>query len=252
MAAQTLRILVIEDNPGDVRLLEEMLVPTSDVQYEVQSFGNLSDGLGAVSDFDPAVILLDLGLGETQGLDTFTAAQEGAGDVPIVILSGLGDEMVATAAVGQGAQDYLVKGEFEEQRLRRTIRYAIERQRRTATAEERIRTLAAEEPGFADIVMNQPDGVIVADSTRKVLFANPAAAELFTVPVDDLVGSELEFNVRPGASQMVQIREDPRNPKYLEAHSAQAVWSGSDVHVLTFREGEHIGFFRRILSNIGF
>ena len=252
MAAQTLRILVIEDNPGDVRLLEEMLVPTGDVQYEVQSFGNLSDGLAAVSDFEPAVILLDLGLGESQGLETFTAAQEGAGGVPIVILSGLGDEAVATEAVAQGAQDYLVKGEFTEERLRRTVRYAIERQRRSATAEERIRALAAEEPGFADIVMNQPDGMIVADSARKVLFANPAAAELFTVPVAELVGSELEFNVRPGASQMVQIREDPRKPKYLEAHSAQAVWSGSDVHVLTFREGEHVGFFARILRNIGF
>ena len=252
MAVQTLRILVIEDNPGDVRLLEEMLVPTGAVQFEVQSFGNLSDGLVAVSDFEPAVILLDLGLGESQGLETFTAAQEGAGGVPIVILSGLGDEAVATEAVAQGAQDYLVKGEFTEERLRRTVRYAIERQRRSATAEERIRALAAEEPGFADIVMNQPDGMIVADSTRKVLFANPAAAELFTVPVDELVGSELEFNVRPGASQMVQIREDPRKPKYLEAHSAQAVWSGSDVHVLTFREGEHLGFFARILRNIGF
>ena len=252
MAAQTLRILVIEDNPGDVRLLEEMLVPTGDVQFEVQSFGNLSDGLGAVSDFAPAVILLDLGLGESQGLETFTAAQASAGGVPIVILSGLGDEAVATEAVAQGAQDYLVKGEFSEERLRRTIRYAIERQRRSDTAEERIRTLVAEEPGFADIVMNQPDGMIVADTARKVLFAHPAAAELFTVPVDELVGSELEFNVRPGASQMVQIREDPRKLRYLEAHSAQAVWSGSDVHVLTFREGEHVGFFKRILRNIGF
>ena len=252
MTVQTLRILVVEDNPGDVRLLEEMLVPTSDVQFELASYGDLPSGLQAISDFQPAVILLDLGLGETQGLETFTAAQERADGVPIVILSGLGDEAVATEAVAQGAQDYLVKGEFTEERLRRTIRYSIERQRRAATAEERIRTLVAEEPGFADIVMNQPDGVIVADSARKVLFANPAAAALFTVPVDDLVGSELEFNVRPGASQMVQIREDPRNPKYLEAHSAQAVWSGSDVHVLTFREGEHIGFFRRILSNIGF
>ena len=251
MAAQTLRILVIEDNPGDVRLLEEMLVPTGDVQYEVQSFARLDSGLDAVADYSPSVILLDLGLGETQGLETFMTAQESAGGVPIVILSGLGDEAVATEAVAEGAQDYLVKGEFSEERLRRTIRYAIERQRRAATAEERIRTLVAEEPGFADIVMNQPDGMIVADSTRKVLFANPAAAELFTVPVDDLVGSELEFNVRPGASQMVQIREDPRNPKYLEAHSAQAVWSGSDVHVLTFREGEHIGFLRRLLNSIG-
>ena len=105
MAAQTLRILVIEDNPGDVRLLEEMLVPTGAVQFEVQSFGNLSDGLAAVSDFEPAVILLDLGLGESQGLETFTAAQEGAGGVPIVILSGLGDEAGATEAVAQGAQD---------------------------------------------------------------------------------------------------------------------------------------------------
>ncbi len=252
MAAQTLRVLVIEDNPGDVRLLEEMLIPTGDVQFEVRSFAKLASGLAAVQDFEPAVILLDLGLGETQGLETFTAAQEGAGGVPIVILSGLGDEAVATQAVATGAQDYLVKGEFTEERLRRTIRYAIERQRRAATAEERIRTLAAEEPGFAEIVMNQPDGVMVVDTSRKVLFANPAAARLFTVPVDELVGSELEFNVRPGATQMVQIREDLRNPSYLEAHSAQAVWSGSDVHVLTFREGEKVGVFGRLLRSMGF
>jgi CheY-like chemotaxis protein len=251
MAARVLKILLIEDSAADARLVEEMLGPTEDIEYELRCHPGLASGLEHIDGFGPDVILLDLGLAESSGLDTFERARPKAGRIPIVILSGLGDEDVATESVRKGAQDYLVKGQFDEDRLRRTIRYAIERQTRSTEAEERVQALIKAEPELADLVLRNPDGVLVVDAVRKILFANPAAARLLAVPVDGLVGSELEFNVLAGTRQMIQLREDPRKPRYVEAHSADAVWSGQDAHILTLREAEDRSLWSRLRRLLG-
>ncbi len=122
-------VLLIEDNPGDVRLVQEALSDNG-IPFEVDVAGRLAEGVGL---FDPGfhrVVLLDLGLPDSQGLATFEAVQERmGGSVPVVILSVTGDEEMAVRAVTMGAQDYLVKDEMSPGALARAIRYAIERQR---------------------------------------------------------------------------------------------------------------------------
>lgn len=120
-------VLLIEDNPGDADLVRLRLVEASS-DLEVACVNRLSSGLQSLSEKTPAVVLLDLNLPDSHGADTYRRVLKSAPTVPIVVLSGLEDELLATKAVHQGVQDYLVKGNFDSKQLARAIRYAIERQ----------------------------------------------------------------------------------------------------------------------------
>jgi phosphoserine phosphatase RsbU/P len=120
-------VLLIEDNPGDADLVRLRLVEASS-DLEVSCVNRLSSGLESLAQKTPAVVLLDLNLPDSHGADTYRSLLKRAPTVPIVVLSGLEDEILATKAVHQGVQDYLVKGNFDSKQLARAIRYAIERQ----------------------------------------------------------------------------------------------------------------------------
>lgn len=123
-----IRVLLIEDNPGDVRLVQEVLAANG-ARFEVESASRLSDGLDRLDPARHDAVLLDLGLPDAQGLDSFHALRERTADVPVVILTSTGDEDVALEAVAAGAQDYLVKDQLPTPALPRALRYAIERHR---------------------------------------------------------------------------------------------------------------------------
>jgi sigma-B regulation protein RsbU (phosphoserine phosphatase) len=125
------RLLLIEDNPGDVDLVRLKLVESNserDVSFEVSAADRLCTGLAALTKERPAVVLLDLYLPDSRGAETFRTLLNQAAGVPVVVLTGRDDEDLAVTAVQQGAQDYLVKGGFDSKRLGRTLRCAIERQ----------------------------------------------------------------------------------------------------------------------------
>lgn len=136
MPANTTRILLIEDNPGDARLLREVLKTSGDDHFVIGHAIRLSAAreLLAESTFD--ILLSDLSLPDGTGLDTVRAVREMAPDLPIVVLTGMNDERVGVAALQAGAQDYLVKGQVDGNVLTRTIRYAIERHRMAAELEK--------------------------------------------------------------------------------------------------------------------
>ncbi|MEW6714477.1 MAG: response regulator [Nitrospirota bacterium] len=133
--SKILRILLIEDNPGDARLIKEML-KESGVQFEIESADRLSAGIGQVKLDGFDVILLDLGLPDSQGLGTLRKLNEIRPKAPVIVLTGLADEAVGTQAVKEGAQDYLIKGQIDHNLLSRSIKYAIERAKVEAALRE--------------------------------------------------------------------------------------------------------------------
>ena len=137
MTDKPVSILLIEDNPGDRRLIREMLAEAGNVAFDVQYADRLQAATDYLGQNGVEVILLDLGLPDSQGLETLRKVYAQASEMPIVVLTGLNDEMVGVQAINEGAQDYLIKGQVDTQLLRRTIRYAIERKQ----AEERERRL---------------------------------------------------------------------------------------------------------------
>jgi len=131
-----IKVLLIEDNPADARLIEIMLAGVQGITFDLTWVDSLSAGLAQLAADGIDVILLDLGLPESSGLDTLNRMFSQAPKVPtLVVLSGLADETIAVQAVQSGAQDYLVKGQVDSALLVRSIRYAIER----SQAEEALR-----------------------------------------------------------------------------------------------------------------
>ncbi len=122
-----MKILLIEDNPGDARLIREMLREVKDFPFDLKWCDRLSSGLACLARERVGVVLLDLTLSDSQGLDTFDHIARQAPDVPIIILTILSDEMTGLKAVEKGAQDYLFKGQVDGHLLVRSIRYATGR-----------------------------------------------------------------------------------------------------------------------------
>src|ERR1019366_7131409 len=142
MAAQHVKVLIIEDSASDARLVLEVLKGTSEPGYRVEWVQHLSAGLTRVAGGDIDVLLLDLGLPDSQGLAALSKIHALAPALPVVVLSGAGDEQLAVDAVQAGAQDYLVKRYVNNHLLTRSLRYAIERKRADEAlreSEERLR-----------------------------------------------------------------------------------------------------------------
>lgn len=122
-----IKILLVEDNIGDARLIKEMLSESTTVRFGLAHVKRLSEARESLAGEGFDIIVLDLSLPDGHGLDTFVQTRIAAPGIPIVIMSGLGDEKLAIKAVQEGAQDYLIKGQVGSDLLVRSMRYAIER-----------------------------------------------------------------------------------------------------------------------------
>jgi two-component system cell cycle response regulator len=140
VVVQRTHVLLVEDNPGDARLVRESLNDGAPGQFTVQVADALAPALEALraTPDEVDVVLLDLSLPDSSGLETYRAVHSVSPTVPILVLSGLNDESLALRAVNEGAQDFLRKARVDGEVLPRAIRYAIERHRML----EQVRQLA--------------------------------------------------------------------------------------------------------------
>ena len=129
MDTKLVKVLVIEDNPGDVRLIKEFLINEQETIFEVECVSTLKEGLKCIKKGGFDEILLDMSLPDCRGLNTIEKIIKAAPEYPIVILTGLDDESLGATAVQKGAQDYLVKKQMDNVSLVRALRYALERKR---------------------------------------------------------------------------------------------------------------------------
>jgi len=184
MGERGMKVLMIEDNPGDARLISEMLVGSRGLDFDIKCEENLSTALEGMGDNEVDLILLDLGLPDSQGLDTLIKTQEKAPQVPIIVLTGLEDEELAVKAVRQGAQDYLVKGQVYGDFLAQAMRYAIERKR----AEDNIRGLNRL---HESIVSTIPSSLLILDDNLDVIMANRRYLENQEVSLEEVKGKNI-------------------------------------------------------------
>ncbi|WP_414575801.1 response regulator [Anabaena sp. CCY 9402-a] len=162
MADKIIQVLLVEDNPGDAFLIQELIKEVNAVRVNLHTVEQLSEAFNLLAStassglskcFD--VMLLDLSLPDSQGIETFIKANSQAKTIPIIVLTGIDDETLALRAMQEGAQDYLVKGQVTGDLLVRSMRYAIERQRvedELRQSEERFRVALKNSPIF---VFNQ-------------------------------------------------------------------------------------------------
>jgi signal transduction histidine kinase len=193
-----LRVLVVEDNAGDARLLREMFSKERPGSFEVTHLLRISEALTHLSTTQVDIILLDMGLPDGHGLETVRRTRLVAPNVPVIVLTGLDDEALAAEAMKEGAQDYLIKGQIENRALPRALRHAIERHRMQAET-DLIRTHQLE---FKDEFLSH-----VSHELRSPL---NAIYQFVTILLDKLAGE-----VNPDQHQYLEIVL--RNVKQLQA-----------------------------------
>jgi PAS domain S-box-containing protein len=190
MNVQPVRVLLIEDNPADAALIQGVL---ADAPFAVEPAASLAAGLERLAPGGVDVVLLDLLLPDGSGLEALTAVQARCLDVPVVVLTGLESEERATQALQQGAQDYLLKGQFDGPALTRAVRYAVERKRlevslRAAHADlerrvrERTAELARSEGLLRHLLAQMPAILWTTDRAFRITFC--AGAGLRSLHID--------------------------------------------------------------------
>ncbi len=155
-----IRILLVEDNPADARLIKEYFGELRETPFLVSEAECIASAVDHVAERHFDVILLDLSLPDSQGMETIHRMHVHAPGIPLVVLTGLDDDELALSAMRHGAQDYLVKGTFDIQLLVRAIRYTIERRR----SEAEIKKLA-----YYDILTGLPNRVLFTDRLKQAI-----------------------------------------------------------------------------------
>jgi signal transduction histidine kinase len=216
-ADTSVRILLVEDNAGDARLIRETLREAESLRFDLTHVARLGEALEAVQAQALDVVLLDLSLPDAHGMETVERMLAAAPALPIIVLTGLADE---TVAVHAGAQDYLVKGTVEGGTLARAIRYAIER-KRLGAERERLLTSEREARAAAEAAVNARDEVlrIVAHDIGNALSAMKVHATVLhrTLPDPEGDAAKRALAIRDMAQQVERLRQDLLDVAAIEA-----------------------------------
>ncbi|MEG4227087.1 ATP-binding protein [Microcoleus sp. N9_B2] len=179
-----IKILLVEDNPADADLLAELLEVSVGVQWELVSVEYLHQAIAHLSKQPFDVVLLDLSLPDSHGLETLTRLREVAPDTAMVVMTGLDDEAIALESVRLGAQDYIVKGQITTQLLVRTIRYAIERSQTFQMLRESERRFRAIfDSSFQLTKLLTPQGIVLEVNETALDFAGLRSEDIVGRPI---------------------------------------------------------------------
>jgi DNA-binding NtrC family response regulator len=164
-------ILLIEDNPGDIRLIKEMLTEITSFNYKLIVAETLKDGCEQIKNNNFVLILLDLNLPDSIGKQTFDTIIKFSETIPVVSVSGLKDVELSLSLIQEGAQDYIEKKDLNSSLLAKTIQYALIRKQAEVALKE-------SEEKFRSYIENAPDGVFVVDETGHYLEITKTACQI--------------------------------------------------------------------------
>ncbi|MCI0411879.1 response regulator [bacterium] len=210
------RVMMIDDSESDVFLIHEILHKSLDAYFEVESYPTLGEGLKHLAETRFDIVLLDLTLPDSRGIDTFHRMSQAYPLLPVIVMSGLDDHDTVQTIIESGAQDYLVKGEISSTLLKRSILNALRRKR----AEEELKL-------FRKAIDAMQLGVVITDEKGEILYSNPSAADILGFSTTEMIGQPLgqltpdahrfredkyfdtSFRRKDGTSVQVKILADP-------------------------------------------
>ena len=236
MEDKTIKVLLIEDNPDDAELIRRKLVRSANEQFTVTTVTRLKEGLENLARDGADLVLSDLGLPDSHGLDTVTKLLCQASRTPLVVLSGFDDEALAIKAVQLGAQDYLVKGQMEGTQLERSLFYAIERTRLQMELEQHTQELWKIQANLCKILEKNADAIIVVSKDKQTLFVNPASESLFGCKKKELLNKPFGFPLKGGKTSEINITHQDRGKTIAEMHVVNIDWEGEPAYLASLRD----------------
>jgi PAS domain S-box-containing protein len=240
-----IRLLLVEDNPGDARLVYEMLRNQLHIKLEVADC--LADCMLRLDRGGIDLVLLDLGLCDSQGLDTLTSVTNSHSELSVVALTGLDDDALALRTVQAGGQDYLTKSTVTPEILRRTIRHAFERKRVELQIKATLEALTKSEENFRRSLEDSPLGVRVATANGETLYANKVLLDIYGYAnIEELNKIPVKERYTPKSYADFQLRKNSRengNPepneyeiaiirkngeiRHLQVNRKEILWNGA-------------------------
>ncbi len=234
MDSDRLKILLIEDNADYARLVREYVELESPGRFDIEAVPRLSTGIELLLRGGIDIVLLDLNLPDSRGLDTYVTVRTQAPDVATVVLTGVDDERLALAAAREGAQDYLVKGQVRGDGLVRCIHYAHERQQSLVQLKRYARRLAASEERARRIIENNADAIVIADHDGRVVFVNRSAEVTFGKDAEDLVERTFEHPLVEGQTSEILVEGPPE--QVVEMRVVASTWDDRPVLMALLRD----------------
>jgi len=190
MSVTPTTVLLVEDDPADARLIQDALAGTGNSPFRVEWVRQLSDALERLAGEGFEVILLDLSLPDSKGLDAFDQVFQAAPDSLILVLSGLTDEDTALQAMERGAHDYFSKGHVDAHWLPRALRYVIDRK----TARGALQNSEARFRAMSDA---SPLGIFVSDAAGSCIYTNAAYHTISGLTLDQTLGTNWSMAIHP-------------------------------------------------------
>ncbi len=194
MNANPVRVLLIEDDPEDIRRVKLALAKTPGLKLMAKPAGRLSDGLQRLAAQDVGVVLLDMNLPDSRGLETLESIRAAFPKIPVLVLGSPSDAIDPLDAIALGAEDYLAKDEYDGPILARAVRYAIER-RQTAS------TLHGNAELFRNVYQEAPLGIVLTTRNGKFISANPAFCQMLGYSPEELDGMSFLDVTHPDARE---------------------------------------------------
>jgi PAS domain S-box-containing protein len=236
MGNKPIKVLLVENNPDDTRQIQGMLAEARGTSFELECADRLSAGLKHLVSGDINVILLDLSLPDSQGIDAFNTVYAQAPSIPVVVLTSSNDGKLASKAVQAGAQDHLVKGQIDSNLLVRSIRYATERQKRLlAELGRNVQMVVASQIRFRHMVQKDADGIVIVDRDGIMQFVNPAAEALFGRRSEELLGELFGFPLVAGETAELDIIRKREKSAVAEMRAVETEWEGKSASLVSLR-----------------
>ena len=231
-----IHILLIEDNPGDARLIGEMLAESVGYDFQVKYVNRLEAGLRYLESGGIDVCLVDLDLPDSKGVDTLAAVRTQSARVPVLVLTGLESETIAARAVHDGAQDYLVKGQLTANLLIRAILYSIQRHRLIFELRQYALRLHTSHFRLQTIMEQNADGIIIASEGGNILYVNPAAEAILGKGRDELQNQPIGIPILKSEATEIEIVQPSGEVVITEVRVVEIEWEGDVAYLASVRD----------------
>jgi len=216
-------ILLFEDNQLDANLVSEYLELVG-LESNLVLSKRLEEGLEQARTGAFDVILLDLSLPDSRGIDTLKAIREVARESVVIVLTGSEDDALSLEALQAGAQDYLFKDKLNAEVLRRSIQYSIERANLVRRLDSHAADISNREALLRHIFDANTDAMLILTAEHEIRFFNPAAAALLDADEESLVGETFPFEVCPSQVSELEIPDASGASRLVELSAVDLVW----------------------------